>query len=236
MLVDHHCHLDFPELRRRPRRGHRARQGGGRRRHGDHLDAHPPASTELLDIADAHDNIYCSVGTHPHNAHEELRHPGRRDRAPQPSIRRWSPSAKPGSTTTTQQSTPEAQAEGFRQPHRGGARDRPAARDPHARSRRRHARHPRGRARQGRRFPAILHCYTGGAELARRGCRAGPLRVVHRHHHFQEVGGAARHRARRAARPAAGRDGRAVPGARALPRQDATSRPTSCTRRRRSPR
>jgi TatD DNase family protein len=71
MLVDSHCHLDFPDF------GgeldaivERARAAGvGRivtistriKRHND-----------LIAIAERYDDVFCSVGTHPHQAHEEL--------------------------------------------------------------------------------------------------------------------------------------------------------------------
>ena len=71
MLVDSHCHLDFPDFS-----GEldaivgRARAAGvGRmvtistriKRHGD-----------LIAIAERYDDEFCSIGTHPHHAHEEL--------------------------------------------------------------------------------------------------------------------------------------------------------------------
>ena len=71
MLIDSHCHLDFPDFS-----GEldavvgRARAAGvGRmvtistriKRHGD-----------LIAIAERFDDVFCSIGTHPHNAHEEL--------------------------------------------------------------------------------------------------------------------------------------------------------------------
>jgi TatD DNase family protein len=71
MLVDSHCHLDFPDFG-----GEldaivdRARAAGvGRivtistriKRHND-----------LIAIAERYDDVFCSVGTHPHQAHEEL--------------------------------------------------------------------------------------------------------------------------------------------------------------------
>jgi len=71
MLVDSHCHLDFPdfasELDAVVARAEAA--GIGRivtistrvRRHAD-----------VLAIAERFPNVFCSVGTHPHNAHEEL--------------------------------------------------------------------------------------------------------------------------------------------------------------------
>jgi TatD DNase family protein len=70
MLVDSHCHLDFPdfapELDAVVARAEAA--GIGRivtistrvRRHH-----------EVLDIAEKFPNVYCSIGTHPHYAHEE---------------------------------------------------------------------------------------------------------------------------------------------------------------------
>src|ERR1700761_1604439 len=70
MLVDSHCHLDFPDF-------------------ADELDAIVARASEagigrivtistrvrrlgaLLDIAARFPNVYCSVGTHPHQADEE---------------------------------------------------------------------------------------------------------------------------------------------------------------------
>ena len=68
-------------------------------------------------------------------------------------------------------------------------------------------------------FPAVLHCFTGGPELARRGARPRALHLVLGHPDVQEVGRPARDRSHRAARPAAGGDRRALPGARQIPRQ-----------------
>jgi TatD DNase family protein len=71
MLVDSHCHLDFPdfaeELDRVVARAHSAGVGtlvtiGTRVRKFDQVRA----------IAERFENVFCSVGTHPHNAHEEL--------------------------------------------------------------------------------------------------------------------------------------------------------------------
>ena len=71
MLVDSHCHLDFPDLyEERAAVVARAREAGvgkmvtisTRVRRFDTIRA----------IAEEFDNVYCSVGTHPHNAAEEL--------------------------------------------------------------------------------------------------------------------------------------------------------------------
>jgi TatD DNase family protein len=71
MLIDSHCHLDFPDFAADlDAIVGRARDAGiGRlvtistrvKRHAD-----------LLAIADRFAEVYCSVGTHPHQAHEEL--------------------------------------------------------------------------------------------------------------------------------------------------------------------
>ena len=71
MLIDSHCHLDFPDfageldaLIVRARASDIARMvtiSTRVRRHG-----------EVLAIAERFPDVYCSVGTHPHHAHEEL--------------------------------------------------------------------------------------------------------------------------------------------------------------------
>ena len=71
MLVDSHCHLDFPELSGElddvVRRAKLAGVG-----HMVTICTRIAKFDQIKAIAEAHDNIYCSVGTHPHNADEEL--------------------------------------------------------------------------------------------------------------------------------------------------------------------
>lgn len=70
MLVDSHCHLDFPDFA-----GDldaivgRARAAGVGRMVtiSTRVRRHP----EVLTIAERFDDVFCSVGTHPHNAKEE---------------------------------------------------------------------------------------------------------------------------------------------------------------------
>ncbi|MCX5493993.1 TatD family hydrolase [Kaistia dalseonensis] len=70
MLVDSHCHLDFPEFEAdRDALIERAHEAG--------IDLMVTISTRVRQfdriraLAEAHDEIYCSVGTHPNSAHEE---------------------------------------------------------------------------------------------------------------------------------------------------------------------
>jgi TatD DNase family protein len=170
MLVDHHCHLDFPQLAA-DRAGllARARAAG--------VGVLVTISTrirqlpELIAIAEANNDVYCSVGTHPHNAHEELD-------IPLEEIVRLTEHPKvvavgeAGLDYYYQHSTPEAQAEGFRR-HIAAARatglpleihTREADADTAAILEEEHAKGA---------FPAILHCYTGGPDLAARALALG---------------------------------------------------------------
>lgn len=71
MLIDSHCHLDFPELTA-------DRAGVLARAKAAGIDGMVTISTrverfdEIRAIADQNPNVWCSVGTHPHHADEEL--------------------------------------------------------------------------------------------------------------------------------------------------------------------
>ena len=70
MLIDSHCHLDFPELAN-DEAGvlARARTAGvaGMLTIGTRLDQFD----RVRAIAERHDHVWCSVGVHPHEAKEE---------------------------------------------------------------------------------------------------------------------------------------------------------------------
>jgi TatD DNase family protein len=169
-LVDHHCHLDLPQLAA-DRDGilARAREAG--------VGVMVTISTrirklpELLAIAEAHDNIYCSVGTHPHNAHEEL------DISVEEIVRlsehpKVVAIGEAGLDYYYKHATPEAQAEGFRR-HIAAARATGLPLEIHTRDADEDtARILEDEYAKGP-FAAILHCYTGGPDLARRALALG---------------------------------------------------------------
>jgi TatD DNase family protein len=170
MIVDSHCHLDFPDF-------------------ADDLDAIVARAADagvgrivtistrvrrlegLLAIAERFPNVYCSVGTHPHHADEEdgisadelielTKHP------------KVIALGEAGLDYFYQNGSPEAQKRGFRA-HIAAARATGLPLVIHTRE----ADDDCGRiledeASQGS-FRAVLHCYTGGRELAMKAIALG---------------------------------------------------------------
>jgi TatD DNase family protein len=71
LIVDSHCHLDYDGLSGQlPGVLARAKEQGV----GLMLSISSRVKNfpRLLALAEAHENVFCTVGTHPHNAHEEL--------------------------------------------------------------------------------------------------------------------------------------------------------------------
>ena len=170
MLVDSHCHLDFPDF-------------------ADELDDVVNRATsaglgrmvtictrvrrfaQVLAIAQRYDSVYCSVGTHPHNADEELdvtadqleelaRHP------------KVVAIGEAGLDYYYDNAPREAQAQGLRVHIQASRRSglplvihsRDADQDMMA-----ILTEEMGKGA----FPAVLHCFSSGAALARRGIELG---------------------------------------------------------------
>jgi TatD DNase family protein len=71
MLIDTHCHLDFPDFdAERDAIIERARQAGVTQMVT--ISTRVKRFETILAIAEEYENVFCSVGTHPHNADEEL--------------------------------------------------------------------------------------------------------------------------------------------------------------------
>ncbi|HEY4191276.1 MAG TPA: TatD family hydrolase, partial [Mesorhizobium sp.] len=71
MLVDSHCHLDFPDFaQERAAIVARAVAAGVGRMVT--ISTRVKKFPQVIEIAEQFEEVYCSVGTHPHNADEEL--------------------------------------------------------------------------------------------------------------------------------------------------------------------
>ncbi len=171
MLIDHHCHLDFPQLAA-DREGLLARAAVADVGVMVTISTRVRRLPELLDIVAPHDNLFCSVGTHPHQADEET------DVTTDELVRL---SAHPkivaigeaGLDYFYKKSAPENQAEGFRR-HIRAARITGLPLEIHTRDAEADtARILTEEHAAGGPFPAILHCYTGSLELAQHAIALG---------------------------------------------------------------
>ena len=170
MLVDSHCHLDFPDFA-----GERA--DIVRRAHEAGIGLMVTISTrvrrfpEILAIAEEFETVYCSVGTHPHNAAEETdvtadelirlsRHP------------KVVAIGEAGLDYHYDKSPRDLQAAGLRT-HIAAARETGLPLVIHARNADADMeailRDETGKGA----FPFILHCFSSGADLARTGVELG---------------------------------------------------------------
>jgi TatD DNase family protein len=170
MLIDSHCHLDFPELK-----GDldsvldRARAAG--------VGLMVTISTrvrqfgELRSLVEAHDNVFCSVGTHPHNAADEpdlvveelielARHP------------KVVAIGEAGLDYHYDHSPRDVQKKSFRT-HIAAARETGLPLIIHAREADADIARMLEEEMKSGAFPFVLHCFTGGADLARRGLALG---------------------------------------------------------------
>src|ERR1700721_2374652 len=71
MLVDSHCHLDFPDFASEVDAIVMRARGAGLSRLVT-ISTRVRRFAGVLAIAERFPDVYCSVGTHPHYAHEEL--------------------------------------------------------------------------------------------------------------------------------------------------------------------
>jgi TatD DNase family protein len=170
MLVDSHCHLDFPDFTTElDGVVARARAAGIGRMVTISTRVHRHA--DVVAIAERFPDVYASVGTHPHYAHEELdvttadlvaraRHP------------KVVAVGEAGLDYHYDRSPRDAQERGFRT-HIAAARETGLPLVIHSREADADtARILEEETGQGA-FPAVLHCFTGGPDLARRAVALG---------------------------------------------------------------
>jgi TatD DNase family protein len=170
MLVDSHCHLDFPDFADDLDDvvARAAAAGIGRI---VTISTRVKRLATLLEVAERFPNVYCSVGTHPHHADEEdgiaagdlielTRHP------------KVVALGEAGLDYFYENGSPEAQARGFRA-HIAAARATGLPLVIHTRE----ADNDCGRILEDEMgkgsFRAVLHCYTGGRELAMKAISLG---------------------------------------------------------------
>jgi TatD DNase family protein len=170
MLVDHHCHLDYPDLARNREDvlAHAKAAGVGRMVTISTLIRNYDIYRE---IAEAHPEVFFTVGTHPHRAHEELD-------IPVAEIVRLAEHPKcvgigeAGLDYFYDKSPRPAQREGFLK-HIAAARESGLPLVIHSRNADDDTAAILEEEMQRGAFKAVLHCFTGGADLARRAVAIG---------------------------------------------------------------
>jgi TatD DNase family protein len=170
MLIDTHCHLDFPDFAAE-------RDDIVARAHAAGVKQMITISTrvrkfpEILAIAEKYPTVFCSVGTHPHNADEELdipvselielaRHP------------RVVAIGEAGLDYFYDNAPREAQAIGLRN-HIAAARETGLPLVIHSRSADEDMAAILTEETGKGAFPFLLHCFSSGPELARIGVELG---------------------------------------------------------------
>ncbi len=170
MLVDSHCHLDFPDFdAERDAIIQRAHDAGVGRMVT--ISTRVAKFDQVRAIAEQYDTVYCSVGTHPHNADEELHITSDQlvELAQHPKVVAI---GEAGLDYFYDKAPREAQALGLRN-HIAAARQTGLPLVIHARDADEDmARILREETQKGA-FPFILHCFSSGAALAKTGIELG---------------------------------------------------------------
>lgn len=171
MLIDSHCHLDFEALAG-DIDGVMARAAEADVSGMVTISTRVENFSTYTAIAERHPNVWCSVGTHPHNAHEEL-HVTADDLIRLSAHPKCVAIGEAGLDYHYDNSPRDAQAEGFRR-HIAAARATGLPLVIHSREADEDmaAILEEETAGQGP-FPFVLHCFTAGVDLARRGLALG---------------------------------------------------------------
>ncbi len=170
MLVDSHCHLDFPDFAaERDAIVSRAREQGIVRMVTISTKVHKFA--EIRAIAETYDDVFCSIGTHPHYADKEPEITTA-DLVKYTNDPKVVAIGEAGLDYFRNNSSVEGQERGFRR-HIAAARETRLPLVIHAREADDDiARILEEESAKGA-FPFVLHCFTGGADLAKRGVALG---------------------------------------------------------------
>ncbi len=170
MLVDSHCHLDFPDFKNELDAVVARAEAAGIGRLVT-ISTRVRRHAELIAIVERYPNVFCSIGTHPHHAHEEL-DIGSDELIAASHHPKVVAIGEAGLDYHYDNSPRDAQEQGFRT-HIVAARQtglplvihsREADDDMAAILRDEMGKGP---------FPAVLHCFTGGRGLAFAGIELG---------------------------------------------------------------
>ncbi|HEY0851236.1 MAG TPA: TatD family hydrolase [Bradyrhizobium sp.] len=170
MLVDSHCHLDFKDFAEDLDAIVARAEAAGVGRIVT-ISTRVRRQADLLAIAERFPNVYCSIGTHPHEADEEEGIPASEliERTKHPKVVAL---GEAGLDYFYQYGSREAQERGFRT-HIAAARVTGLPLVIHTRE----ADEDCGRILEEEMskgpFKAVLHCYTGGRELAMKAIALG---------------------------------------------------------------
>ncbi len=170
MLIDSHCHLDFPDFATElDAVVARARAAGIERMVT--ISTRVARHAGVLAIAERFPDVYCSIGTHPHHAHEELEITAA-DLVARARHAKIVALGEAGLDYHYDSSPRDAQERGFRT-HIAAVRETGLPLVIHSREADADtARILEEETGKGA-FPAVLHCFTGGPELARRALALG---------------------------------------------------------------
>ena len=170
VLVDSHCHLDFPDFAGEVDAIVARAQAAGVARLVS-ISTRIKQHADLLAIAERFPDVYCSVGTHPHHANEELEFDTAAivARTHHPKVVAI---GEAGLDYHYDYSPRDAQERGFRN-HIAASRETGLPLVIHARE----ADDDMARILEEETgkgpFPAVLHCFSSGPELARRAIALG---------------------------------------------------------------
>jgi TatD DNase family protein len=170
MLVDSHCHLDFPDFADDLDGvvGRARDKGIGRM---VTISTRVRRLDGLLAIASRFPDVFCSVGTHPHHAHEELDITAA-DLVARTHHPKVVAIGEAGLDYHYDKSPRDAQEQGFRA-HIAAARETGLPLVIHSRDADDDMTRILEKESGKGAFPAVLHCFTGGRDLALRAIALG---------------------------------------------------------------
>ncbi len=169
-IVDSHCHLDFPVLNNRLDEVLKNADELGVKLMVT-ISTKVKEFEKLRAIAEAYDNVYCSIGTHPNHAAEEPDTSAEElvEIAQHPKVVAI---GEAGLDYHYDYATPEVQEKGFRQ-HIAASRETGLPLVIHSRDAEQDTAKILEEETAKGAFKPLLHCFSSGAELAHRGMAVG---------------------------------------------------------------